>query len=176
MRKYQLCVNQYGYGYNGTAPLEVAKLIECSSNKDALICYYDKEFCAKHGYPFSVDQTRTVHMNDEYKKILYENTLIFEALVLHELGHIEKGHFTCGTTTASDKMIRQSRKLSIQEGHVSVREAEADAFAISEVGTKRMIDALSFLIEKRKKINDANAKLAIREMELRIFHIKNRMR
>ena len=115
-------------------------------------------------------------MNDEYKRMLYENTLIFEALVLHELGHIEKRHFTCRTTTVSDKMIRQSRKLSIQEGHVSAQETEADAFAISEVGTKRMIDALSFLIEKRKKINDANAKLAIREMELRIFHIKNRMR
>ena len=175
MRKYQFCVNQYARDYNGVAPQEVAKLVQVSNDHTALIFYYSKGFCKRTGYPLAtqsgmVNGAHAAFMDDDYKKLLYEKTLVFEAVAFHELGHIEKGHLT---TKVTDKSVRQSRKAFGRAGLVDPWEIEADAFAASEIGAKRMIEALTFLIEKRKKSTDMNASIAINEMRARISYLEN---
>ena len=176
MSKYQFCVNQHARDYNGVAPREVAKLVQVPSSHAALIFYYSKGFSKRTKYPMAVqgggmvNGSYAAYMDDDYKKLLYEKPQIFEALALHELGHIEKGHLAKMT---SDERVRRYRKAFNQTGRADPREIEADAFAAAEVGAERMIKALEWSIERRKKANDLNADRAINEMKTRISCLKN---
>lgn len=168
MREYQLCVNQYAINYIGDVPTEVAKIVRLKDGKDVLKCFYDKSCYANTGYHICVRNDGNSFLDDSYKEILYKHTLVFEVIILHELGHIIRGHFRNPPLPGLDsEQLRKARGSGISKGFVSTAELEADAFAAKEVGKERVIAALDFLIRERRIRNDRHSALAIQEFELR---------
>ncbi len=68
----------------------------------------------------------------------------------------------------TSKEMREQRTHEILNGRVQQVELNADAFAVKHIGKSRMLQALDYLIKKRKaRTDDPGRELAIMEFELR---------
>lgn len=94
------------------------------------------------------------------------------ASLWHELGHIHYDDYEKNKTMTS-REISIIRKQHILDGRVTEDEIRADEFASRNFGKKEMIKFLKSSIQGRKKLNDRNSDLAIREIQLRINHLNS---
>ena len=110
-----------------------------------------------------------ITINDNYKKLFDLQPNIFEAVVMHELGHLVCGHFQKNDTM-------DERGKAILNNEVDSKEIEADLFALKEVGKQKMIKHFEWSINNRRNLENDNPlykKMAIDEYENRLKFIKN---
>lgn len=144
-------------------PIIEKEIIEAKLNMETRIIFKFNEIhpSSKYGVPVYLDQTmvrglgfmyaaaikpneqtseflgsdRSFVMVDEWFLKLSPETQ--EALLYHEMGHINLGHMEISLNTNA-----LEREIKSLEGDIDYREMEADDYAASVVGRRRMIDAL----------------------------------
>lgn len=171
MNRFEFFINQYGIDYVGNGCLEVAKIVDRFTEKEYKV-FYIKNAYKLYGYHMGTDGSRVV-VDDVYKTLLYQKTDIFEALLMHEIGHILKGHFSNMGFKSHQEIVKNRTQLA-KDGRVMESELEADQFAATHVGLDTTIQALQYMIGLRKLRGDNGASTAIKEMENRIKALKTK--
>ena len=165
--------DKYTRDYHGDDIVEIAKIVDTNSLSDVLYIFYDRETYAKTHYHITAglygEDVPAVMVDDEHKDLLYDRPEIFFALMLHELGHYRNNDIEALRERLPDtQKILRDRRLSISAGFVQEHELKADAFAEKHIGKNKMIQAIDYMIKKRKKrIDDPIKEIAIKEFELR---------
>ena len=112
-----------------------------------------------------------IQLDDLYLGLLKSNKLIFEALMMHETGHIIHGVFDKGP---GGRETMEKRIMLIQQNKVAEEELLADQFAVEQCGKTIVLDMLNHVLSTRKKrgydLNDVGIweivlrKRAVRQM------------
>lgn len=171
--KYQLYFNTDGENYSGDEVVEIGKIVDASTGSDAMYIYYDRALYRTRKLHVGVEirqrgdeEVPVALVDDMYRNCLYEQPMVFLALMLHELGHYMNGDlFVKGVDAAQ---LKREREENIINGVVSEMELKADAFAVKHVGKNTFMRAIDYMIKKRKlRANDPGKEWALREFELR---------
>jgi len=91
--------------------------------------------------------------------------------IWHELGHVHNEDFDCLNILQVDE-FHKLRKLCIREGKVMGNELSADEFACRLIGKRNMLKFLESAVQEREQFGDNNSEMAIKELGLRIAHLK----
>lgn len=169
---YNLLINTAYIDYKGDESVEIAKIVDITSNKDVMYIDYEKNLYSTHGYHMCVDVYESsegdfpvAKVDDNHRLCLIEHPDVFITLILHELGHFLNGDFTDASKT--NKEIQEERMRCILDGKIQDIERKADYFAFKQVGRNTFIRAMDYLIAQRKKRKDRDMLLAIKEFEIR---------
>lgn len=174
---YGLRINlDFDIDYHGDEVVEIAKIVEEPSNSDVMFIFYYKDLYSTANYHLCTGFTEIyegvnypiVYVDDEHKDLLYNKPELFQVLMLHELGHYLQGDFRKADNTHNTHEILSDRTRHILSGKVQSQELKADAFAARYMGKNKTIQALDYLIQKRRKRPiDPGKEIAIKEFENR---------
>ncbi len=169
--KYRININELVRDYNGPDSIQIGNV---TKNGEILLILRNKGADVKNGFAMGVTWTGeelVVHLDEFYKKLMYENFEIFKPLLFHEVGHFENGDFY------RDPIDKDLRAAMLMSGIVVPQELNADRFSMEIVGKKAILKSLQYLLDYRKKnknlIYPEAWKLGIKELELRIKNIKD---
>ena len=89
-----------------------------------------------------------IHLDDLYYSLLEQNEQVFEAMMMHETGHLVNGDFDSliGTEEAME-----NRKKLVRQNKVAEEELLADRFAVEQCGKETVNAMLDHLIATRIK-------------------------
>lgn len=155
-------------------PVCVGEIKERRSGKDLAYLFYDPYAEVRKTYRMCVTGTN-IFFDVGYHALLYSGdprkVALFEAAVMHELGHIimqhDLQHLLLGK---NDAQLRKERRDNTD--HALRAEYEADSFAASVCGVDKVVALLDYLTEYRKNYAfDTNRAAAIKEFALRQRHL-----
>ena len=176
--KYVLLFNDAYTDYDGVEPVEIGKIVDTTTQKDVLYIYYNKNNYAENGYHVNIDvyedengEYPVANVDDMHRPCMFNDPDVFLSIMLHEYGHYINGDLN--QTGLTNQQIQEDRLRCIQMGRVYEMERRADLFAVRYVGKPVFIRSMDYMIEQRKRRNDAAVNVAIREFELRKQAIKN---
>ncbi len=110
-----------------------------------------------------------IEMDDLYYPLLMNNTTIFEALVMHEIGHLVNGDFESGET---GEQAMDYRYYMGMKGMADEKELKADRFAVEHCGKNAVNKYLDYILKTRKERGFDNADFGNKEIELRKNAVK----
>lgn len=169
--EFYVC-EDYARDYHNDQIVEIAKIVDTNSSTDVLFVFYDKNAYTKYNYHmaaglFDESGIPSIMIDDEHKDLLYDRPKVFYALMLHELGHYRNGDLEEMAERSTQSVLRE-RRQQLEAGKVFEPELNADAFAVNHVGKSTMIQAIDYMIKKRKeRKNDPVKELSLKEFELR---------
>lgn len=176
--RYILMVNDANIDYDGIEPVEIAKVVDTTTNKEILYVYYNKNNYEENGYHINIDvyedesgEYPVANVDDVHRPCLFDDPDVFLSMMLHEYGHYINGDFN--QTELTNKQIQEERLRCTRIGRVHEKERRADLVAVRYVGKATFLRSMDYLIERRKRRNDAAGDIAIREFELRKRAVKN---
>lgn len=105
-----------------------------------------------------------IQLDDLYFGLLKHNELVFEAMMMHETGHLVNGDFD---KPSSAKEAMDQRRELLQQNKVADVELLADRFAVSQCGKKIVNAMLDQIINTRKWRGYGPGDEGIREAQLR---------
>ena len=169
---YAIAINQCQNWDDPDAIYEAARIIKKDTGEIVIGAYYCKNAYQIFGYHFCVQQMNEnligIVFDDVYLGLTNTNPREFEAMLMHEVGHLVNGDFD---KERDNNAIRQERESMIQQGKVMPVELAADRFAVEHCGKNAMIRMLDIVISTRK-IRDPFDIFAIKELELRKQAVK----
>lgn len=111
-----------------------------------------------------VDNNQNIWVDDNFYRLSEESR---EAILAHEIGHIENGHTEVAASEAKHSNIKRSLSCLFKSTPVDEREVEADLYAANKFGARVMINAL----EEMKAIMKENY-INTKEIDKRIAILK----
>lgn len=174
-KKYKLLKCMDPLGDDPEAFYEAGRIDDVVENTTVIKIFYCKSAYSSFGYhmgllPPGIFDMYSILVDDLYLPLLDNKPYVFEAMVMHELGHLISG--SAEEDKRSDEQIRSERILNILKGKVAQEELEADKFAVDHCGKNAVMQMLDNTISTRKKRNTADGAIAIRELELRKSAVK----
>ncbi len=166
--KFFLQIIQKKPGDNPNNAYEMIRVIEKETGKVITIAYYCKNAYQLFGYHFnsgSLNENETgIVFDDLYADLMNTNPKEFEAMLMHEVGHLINGDLDA---EKSDDEIVEERLLGIISGKVDTKELAADRFAVEHCGKNAVLRMLDHVMMTRKNRHTTDEALALRELELR---------
>lgn len=89
-----------------------------------------------------------VHLDDLYYGLLEQNESVFEAMMMHETGHLVNGDFE---SLISMEVAMKNREKLVRQNRVAEEELLADRFAVEQCGKETVLAMLDHLIATRIK-------------------------
>ncbi len=165
---YDISVNQIRPGNDPDRLYEVIRIVEKESEKTVVSAFYCKNAYKLYGQHFFIrqldDEELGIIFDDLHLSLVASRQNVFEAMLMHEVGHMVNKHFDI--EKSSDEVMRE-RCNFILLGKVDPNELSADRFAVEHCGKNAVMQMLDHLISIRKERNTVDGSIAIREMELR---------
>ena len=152
---------------------EFAWIVNKSTGEKVVSVFYCKNACQKFGYHFGVyrliDDEIGIVFDDLYLNVSNTNARAFEAMLMHEVGHLVNGDFD---SKIEDDAVSQERVIAILGGYVAPNELAADRLAVEHCGKNAVMQMLDIVMSTRIKRNTADGELALKELELRKKAVK----
>jgi TPR repeat protein len=102
--------------------------------------------------------------DDLYLDLAASRQNVFEAMLMHEVGHMVNKHFDT-EESSKEAMLKRSQYISM--GKVDPKELDADRFAVEHCGKNAVMQMLDHMISVRRSRNTFDSPIAIMEAELR---------
>lgn len=170
---YTVAVNENQNWDDPNRPYEVMRIIKKDTGEKVISAFYCKNAYQKIHYHFCACQVSDNEMgivfDDLYLNIANTNSNVFDALLMHEVGHFIHGDLD---KDFNREEAWQERVLQIMKGKVADNELAADSFAVEHCGKNAVMKMLDIVIETRKKRNTPDGEIAIKELELRKQAVK----
>ncbi len=172
--------NEYEILYNTNQPgtenkaYEIGRVIDRRTERIITVLAFNANAYSTLHYHFGIHSPGyfteiDIIMDDTYYPLISSSPSIFEALTMHEVGHLVNGDFDL---QRDEYETSDNRAKQVLAGKVASEELAADAFAVYHCGKSAVISMLDYIIQRRKKTNTINDFLAIKELELRKKAVK----
>lgn len=170
---YDVAINENQSWDDPDCLYESARIVNKTTGEKIVSVFYSKNAFQKLGYHFcaqriSEDEIGIV-FDDLYLGVSNTNAHAFEALLMHEVGHLVNGDFVSGM---DHDEASQERIIELLKGKVSSKELAADRFAVEHCGKNAVMQMLDIVIATRKKRNTPDGEMALKELELRKQAVK----
>ena len=170
---YDIAINENQAWNDPNRLYESARIVRKDTGEKVISVFYCKNAYRKLGYHFCAHRLNEdeigIVFDDMYLNVSNTNARAFEALLMHEAGHLINGDFE--SDIDRDK-ASQMRVIEILQGKVSSNELAADRFAVEHCGKNAVMQMLDIVIATRKKRNTADGEIALKELELRKQAVK----
>ena len=170
---YDVAINENQSWNDPDCLYESARIVEKNTGEKVVSVFYCKNAFQKLGYHFCAhrlsDDEIGIVFDDLYLNVSNTNARAFEALLMHEVGHLFNGDFDSDTDRDE---ASQERIIEILKGKVASNELAADRFAVEHCGKNAVMQMLDIVIATRKKRNTADGEIALKELELRKQAVK----
>lgn len=111
-----------------------------------------------------------IQLDDLYYPLMKNNRTLFEALVMHEIGHLVNGDFE---EDESPEHAMGFREFIVRVGGMAdEKEKLADRFAVEHCGKNAVMKYLDYVIKTRKERGYDETDTGIMELELRKNAVK----
>ena len=164
---YELVVNHNKPGDDSDKAYEVMRIFRRDTGEIAARVFYCKNSYRLNGYHFYTrpidDNEVGIIFDDLYLDMTNNKPREFEAMLMHELGHMINGDLDVNNHID----LREERIINILNGIVDPKELAADRFAVEHCGKNAVIRMLDHIIAIRKRRNTVDGLIAIKELELR---------
>lgn len=152
---------------------ETARVVKKATSEEVVSIFYCKNAYRHYGYHFCLQRINEdivgIVFDDLYLGLTNTNPRAFEAMVMHEVGHLVNGDMERQLSTSE---IKRERELDILRGKIPANERAADCFAVEHCGKSAVIQMLDIMNAVRKKRNTVDLALALTELELRKQAVK----
>ena len=153
---------------------EIGRIIEMSSNKQIASIVYCKNIYRKNKQHTSMQEDGAffryeMQIDDNSYSLLKSDRSIFEAIVMHEIGHLVNGDFD-RVLDAQETM--RNRILMLAQNKVAEEELLADRFAVMQCGKDTVIRMLAHLIQARQQRGYSSSDIGIIELRMRRIAVK----
>ncbi len=152
---------------------EYARIVKKDTGEKIVSVFYSRNAYQAFGYHLSAqrlsDDEIGIVLDDLYLNISNTNPRAFEAMLMHEAGHIANGDFDIDTDR--DEISRE-RMIEILKGKAAPNELAADRFAVEHCGKNAVMQMLDIIIATRKKRNTSDGEIALKQLELRKQAVK----
>ena len=160
------------------AMTEIGYVEELASKQHVISIVYCQNIYQKNGQHTSIQKNgyyceHEIQMDDLYYDLMKNNPTVFEALMMHETGHLINGDID---RSDDYEAIMLKRRKMIEQYKVAEEELRADLFSVKQCGGKAVVDMLDHVIRTRKRRGYDSDDLGIREAEMRKIAVKRYIR
>ena len=170
---YDIAINTNQTWTDSNCLYEIARIVKKDTDDIVIRVYYCRNAYQKLGFHTSTQRINAeeicIVLDDLYIDLAITNSSAFEAMIMHEVGHLVNGDFDAEIGTNE---IKRERAIEILKGKVMPNELAADRFAVEHCGKNAVMKMLDIIMSTRKKRNTADGEIAIRELELRKQAVK----
>lgn len=178
--RYVIVRNPKPEEYCGKEPVGLAQIVDTEDGEIIAWILHDENSAKQNKMDMAATRINDVEgashyaivVSSNYRELVFDKSFekTFEALAMHELGHMINGDID--RPDDEIETVREKRASFIRNGVVEPEEAAADAFACKQVGKHAMNMALDFLIKRRRGLADKKSDMALKEFMLREKAIK----